>query len=113
MAAGLTWPSSGRKLPASPCREKSALAGPCSFPWPLLSLSMAFVYPLSSLSVPAVLLSNIWSERGTLGERQMGNYLNLLLISHSSSSLPNVSPAPRPQAPNHKHPHLPFGPLRS
>lgn len=39
--------------------------------------------------------------------RQMGNYLNLL-ISHSSSSLPNVSPAHPPQAPSHKHPTYPL-----
>lgn len=37
----------------------------------------------------------------------MGNYLNLL-ISHSSSSLPNVCPARPPQAPSHKHPTYPL-----
>lgn len=37
----------------------------------------------------------------------MGNYLNLL-ISHSSSSLPNVCPACPPQAPSHKHPTYPL-----
>lgn len=82
---------------------------------------MAFVFAIKLIVcfvgslLLQVLLSNIWSERGTLWERQMGNYLNLLLISHSSSSLPYYPlPTPTPsQAPCHKHPHLPFDPLGS
>ncbi|XP_008567846.1 PREDICTED: centrosomal protein of 164 kDa isoform X3 [Galeopterus variegatus] len=49
-------------------------------------------YVSASSLLPQALQRNIWSERGTLLGRQMGNYLNPLLTSHSSYSLPNVSP---------------------
>lgn len=121
MAAVLTWLGSVKKLPGSiSAGRNQPLLGPCSFPRPLLPLSVAFVFAIKLVVcfmgsfLSSALLSNIWHERGTQWEGQMGNYLNLLLTSHSSSALPSCPLRPHPTGPpNPKHCHLPFGPLGS
>lgn len=82
------------------CREKSAPVGTLLLPQAPPALEWGFclcselVVCCTGSFLPSALLSNIWPERGTQWERQMGNYLNLLLTSHSSSSLPSVSSVP-------------------